>query len=701
MSATPVPKALPPLKPGMGRISAPDAVKRATQMLDRVPSVCQEIEERIASHAGPKRMVTVRAFLSLGIALGMRGEDILLTEMAGLARELGPGQRGDLGLRSLKSSYPSYRQLEYVSTLIAKAYDADVDHSHLVFDSDAGCVVHPSTGEIVVEAEFVDSETVKSLCACPLDCPVRLSIEKLTVRVLSAIGPAFGVPVATELAIDSYVVDSYYRPRAFGGIADTDPKYVSESDPKNRKIAEESATQASGNIDDDPDPSTATVSSVEGSGGERPRRRSATRAHHESLAKQVEDWVKVKPTEPRDPKSRKPKRIGPTAQGKFTRIDPQFPQISPKDGRLRPSPDAGAATGYRGGGRSRHSGFGTGRDVHALIDCGLLPDGTVKPPLLVAYSACPAGNDKGLAIRTAVDHAVHVKQPACRINADRGYSILSPDEIDIPLEQKGFQIVKDVHANQRKQKSPTHKALFLDGYFFSTGTPKDKVKLERLNPRDTRAVRASKRQKFDDRAAFAFQIHSETSTHIRFRGPSTFDAELDHNGNVIGYRKDRITARCPNNPLYPLMPTNLPTTTCPPGAKCYCSATFSVARKDLPSAFQRLIWGTTQWAATYFRRSLVETHNSQAQEKLHEGRRTYRIQAPKWDLFRMMFAIGLSLWNLHTWMCRLGVERHQTSDPAVTKAKIAPRLLPPESPPARRPRSVEPSSDPPQAGVLS
>lgn len=159
---------------------------------------------------------------------------------------------------------------------------------------------------------------------------------------------------------------------------------------------------------------------------------------------------------------------------------------------------------------------------------------------------------------------------------------------------------------------------------------------------------------------------------------------LDHNGSLVSYRKDRLTARCPNHTLFALMPSHLPRTHCPPGKKCYCGATFSIDRADLPNSFQPRLWGTTRWARDYFRRNLVGTHNLYAQTHAGESNTTYRVPAPKWELFRMMKAIGITMLNIHTWMCRLGVAHAHTHTPEIAKAAIAPHLEPPDPAPSQR-----------------
>lgn len=107
---------LPDLRPGDKRISDSSAVTRMSEMLLRHKPVVDEIQARIDRQSGPKCQVSVHAFLAIGWALGMTGKDMLMSDMAGLARSLGAGQHGALGLRRPGDAELTYRQFEHVAT---------------------------------------------------------------------------------------------------------------------------------------------------------------------------------------------------------------------------------------------------------------------------------------------------------------------------------------------------------------------------------------------------------------------------------------------------------------------------------------------------------------------------------------------------------------------------------------------------------
>ena len=160
--------------------------------------------------------------------------------------------------------------------------------------------------------------------------------------------------------------------------------------------------------------------------------------------------------------------------------------------------------------------------------------------------AVPAGSPRSQVFRRALDYAISNGQTPGPIQGDRGYTDLDLTEVEGPIHDAGFQLIKDLKKHQRNQTGPTRKALYRDGFFFTTGTPKSMLIIKGPSLNDTTAQRLAKYARFDERAAYAFQIHSETETTIRFRGPSTFDAVRDHNESLVSYRKDRLTARCPH-----------------------------------------------------------------------------------------------------------------------------------------------------------
>lgn len=243
--------------------------------------------------------------------------------------------------------------------------------------------------------------------------------------------------------------------------------FVPDHDLKNRAIAEaiSQSQPAPASLATQP-----TATPAKGRGENRRANRAVTQAHHQSAKAQVEAWT-TRPAPTRSPRSRKPLPIGPVAQGDFSRIDPNYPQISPTDHRMRPTVDAGAATGYRGAGRSRHSGFATGRDNHCLVDSGTLPHGIVKPPLLVAYACTPAGSPRSPVFRRAPDYAISNGQTRCPIQGDRNYTDLDLTEVEAPIHDAGFQLIKDLKNHQRNQTGPTRKALYRDGFFSPRAPP--------------------------------------------------------------------------------------------------------------------------------------------------------------------------------------------------------------------------------------
>lgn len=664
------------LKPGVSGLSLTACVRRCRKALARQPQLVAEIESRIAREFGPDSGVSVTALLCLGGGLAMKKQELLLTEICNATREIDRKEAELLGLIRANGKDITYRQVEGTATRISQAFYR-ASHNHAYIDEEAGAVVDPDTGEIIADLAFVNRAQAETICQCPANCPVPRSIALIGCELLAGMPASFGFPLPDTVALDSYGLDTHYRNRAYGGLADLNPDYVPDSDPEAKRIAQQVADR------------NAVPNR------NRRARREITPNHHKSAAAQVADWQRnAEPMPRRNRYDRRRPPLGPTAEGTFEKASPGWPQISPDDNRLRPTIDADAATGYRSRTQNHPSGFVTGRDIHTLTEAGLFPNGTPKPPLLYATTARPAGSPKVEPAIFMLATARAAGHPQGRCHLDMGYTGIETEPILAAADSVGYQLAHDLKTHQRGIIDIHPKALFLDGQFWARSLPTRLIKIDKWARGASQSARLAVHAKFDERVPYAFQVHSRTETHIRFRGPCTFEPKLDFNGNLISYRKDRLTVRCPNHRLFDLMPRHLPKTTCQPGTTCYCSATFTIAIAHLPNSYEPLMWGTSNWAKIYYRRAMVETGNSQAQYHYRESRHTYRVLAPKWDLMRLMFAIGLNLAIIHTFMIRLRVPCDLTDDPDHTKAALAPIMIPPPPEPAPDP---PPPPEPAQA----
>ncbi len=633
---------LPRVKPGTDGISAPSAVKRVTAFLDRCPKRMADLDALMESPLGAPRLLNARSFFAIAIALGLLNRPAHLTQMTKLANELGPGQRTALALRRKNRKPVSYRQFEHFLALLARAFSLPT-HNHLTLDTQSGLIVDPNTGEVICASVGVDEVTIAGVTECTTDCPASRNLEDLFNRIMGDAWEVFGLPMPDAVAVDSYVLETHFGAKSWGGKADIDPQYVPESDkPARARLRGFTAKKKSGT-------GTAAPS------------RNATAAQKASLKRQRAAWeAQDHPVTP----PHQPNPIGPTAAGNFTRSDPTFPQIGP-DGRLHHTIDPDAALGYRGAGRSRHSGFANGRDYHSVVATGFFPDGTPSTPMIIAFATCPAGSNKTEPTLTAFRRAGENGLPSgTTVTLDRAYTSGPRESFEGPLEAMGFRAVKSLVAYQREALLHTEHVVMVDGYYFTTGMPETMLALKAVERNDPIDTRAKKTKKFDIRSAYAFQIHAEDSERIRFRGPCTVaDPVRDRHGRLTSWRKGRLTVRCPNHPDFNSMPRHLPKTTCEPNTPCGCSSTFTVNKAALPSAYTPVLFQTTAWHEEFGPRALVETANATLLLHKGEGRHHYRVIGRKWDVMHGLWKVGALLHDIHMLMLRLEVPNRFTLDP--------------------------------------
>lgn len=646
MSRRPRFKATPRrFKPGTNGISAPSAVKRATILLDRRPSLVQEIDALIANEVGPHRTIGARAFFALAIALGMLGRRGHLTEITKLIGELGPGQRGDLGLRRKNRKPVTYCQVEGFLATVAGAF-LDLRDDHPVFDSDSGLVYDAETGEVVADARLIDNDAVACATACRATCPARRNLEEVMNRLIGEMWRALRLPMPDDIGMDSYVVGTHFGARSWGGYVDIDPDHVPESDKPARARLE---------------PEKKAKSGSNSRKRQRDRASGATAAQYRSALRQRAAW---ETPDPRPAKSRRPEPIGPTAVGDFGRIDEAFPQIGPT-GRIHHTIDPYSATGYRGAGRSRHSGFANGRDFHGVAATGTFPDGTPCPSLLLGYATCAAGGQKPEPTLDALRRARHNGIPVgTNLTLDRAYTSGQREAFEAQAEALGFRTIKSLTDSQRAMTVVSPHVVMIDGTYFTVGLPDDMMQLPAVGRKDNRQERDQKTLAFDKRLAFAFQVHHEDGMTIRFRGPCTVSEPVrDQFGRLTSWRKGRLTARCVNHPDFAQMPVALPKTTCTSGVPCGCSSTFTVPKADLPAAYMPVAFMATKWHTLYGPRSLTETQHSNAMLHNGEGRHHYRVTGPKWDVMHGLWKVGVLLSDIHHLLMRMGVAPQHTLDP--------------------------------------
>lgn len=148
--------------------------------------------------------------------------------------------------------------------------------------------------------------------------------------------------------------------------------------------------------------------------------------------------------------------------------------------------------------------------------------------------------------------------------------------------------------------------------------------------------KAAAQAQFDLRKAYAFTAMSKRDAdgYQRLKGPA-----------LAGH------VRCPNTPKSMRLPYDRPTTTCVKGDPCACGKTVTVSPDMYPRERQTHAWGTTDWAAAYYRRSAIESTNAEIKTHRMNLRRGFtRVfgTIKNTMLFAFAFA-GSNVMQLRTW----------------------------------------------------
>lgn len=276
--------------------------------------------------------------------------------------------------------------------------------------------------------------------------------------------------------------------------------------------------------------------------------------------------------------------------------EPGWPRTG-ADGRLQHTCDPDARDGYRAGKNKSRKGAFVGWDLHLAVDT---PDlgGDGCPPLIRAACLAPAGSDKASAGMSVIGALLARKPSVSTILADRGYTYLDADRWALPLHRHGLDQVLDLHTTQRGTRpGPLPGTLYLDGGLFLDALPKYLRDLPGYSLGMTGLEQTDLAAQYDQRIPYAF----------------TPMGKPDRERGTQRYRGPALTGRlrCPNNPKSMRLPAhNRPTTSCTPGQRCACGTTITLGPNDYFATRQRLIYGTTEWKASYGRRSAVESANA-------------------------------------------------------------------------------------------
>jgi hypothetical protein len=533
------------------------------------------------------------------------------------------------------------RQVEYLFGRLAAAFDIDdALHNHPFLLDDQ--VVNPDGEFLGLLADL--PTTLRDRVECHDDCPRGVSIQQVGNRLVALFRAYTGMPVSSQLAVDSSVVPTHFSTKSWGTHANIDPDWVPD------EAKDKVSTDLKGvGLRTESSPRAKRPSGTKSKGRDKWKSGASTLATiKQQIESALETWA---PPESSDPRSRRHTPAGPTVTGAFTTYSDDFPQLGP-DGRLVHTKDEGARNAYRGAGNNRPAGIVNGRDNHALVDGGRFPDGTPNPGMLVAYNAVPGGSDKRGAALGLLNTAVANGVEPSLVSMDRIYTALEASGFGHVLAADGWQLIKDLKQYQRTPQVWRPGVQYLDGFWFTAGMPAHLIPLPMPARGASSERRAECQTAFDARAAFAFRIHGYTSDGgYRLRGPAVPDRVIGsgRTRKVIGCR-----VRCENSPHYRILPRHLPKTTCVAGEDCACSSTFTVRPDQMPNSVEPLMWGTSRWATEYGRRNLSEAAFSVEQYSAGLDRHSIRVRAKKWDLAFMLVVLATWIRQFFSLILKLG-----------------------------------------------
>ena len=633
------------LPPEAARKSPAALFRFVMRFFEAYPTVVDEIASRVDFESGRPRQLTVRVVLAGAITSGIGG-DMHWTKATGTLVSLPLGVRNANGITwtNAKTGIPesiTYARVQTLLTNIARAYAAGaVAHNHLVHDEATGDVVDTETGLLFGSYDEYSSEQQASF-ECASSCPVTVTLEGLFNKLLADLWAYLKLPEPGVYALDSYPIQTHFAAKAHGGTANIDPRNMPED------VRDLADTRP------DVSPRKQSKANVSGKPQKSWRSKPTRSAQRRELASLRAEW-ESQPINPRNPRSRSIPATGPTAPGKdFMRIDATFPRIG-SDLRLQHTLDSGAGNTFRGAGSSRRSEIVNGRDKHALVASGLLPDGSAFPPLLRAFAARKGGENKPAAGLDCLDYAIGTGASLHTVSLDRGYTGVPADEMLLPSLRRGVALVRDLNGYHHEDSPWSDGVQLIDGFFFTNGTPDALRDIPALDYRAPKAQRAAAREKYDERKAFAFRAMGPANDgKQRYRGPAQGSVKYNAAGTPVGITG--YTAKCVNSPHFGLMADRTkPITKCKKGDVCGCSKTITVHAHNLPSSFEPLIFGTSEWNVAKGRRSLVESYNATDEYHYNVNRHSIQVHAERWDLAHGLLVIALLIVAVYHWIMRLG-----------------------------------------------
>lgn len=284
---------------------------------------------------------------------------------------------------------------------------------------------------------------------------------------------------------------------------------------------------------------------------------------------------------------------------KATSVSPtDFPGIGP-DNRLQHTLDRDARDGFRTGKQLQHRNIFHGYDLHIATDVVQLGDTERRPAFVRAINLTAAGSSKTTAGLDLVDYYDTHWAPVSTVISDRGYTHGVAGKWAAPLAERFIEQLLDIHPSDLGTKpGPVAGTIICDGATFTNALPPRLRELRRPSQSATSAERARRAKEFDGRQTYALVPYGPRHANgsRRYRGPAL-------TGRL----------RCPNTPSSMLGPATVPVSSCIKGEACGCGVTVTLGAETLKLR-QRWLYGTTKWAAAYFRRVAVESANANIRE---------------------------------------------------------------------------------------
>lgn len=230
--------------------------------------------------------------------------------------------------------------------------------------------------------------------------------------------------------------------------------------------------------------------------------------------------------------------------------------------------------------------------------------------------------------------------------ADRGYTQLKPENFHSPVRALGIKLVMDYKVTQLKHvvpyevptgrrnvknnTNPTQRVWRTAGGIFHQYMPANLLDNPAV-PWKSAAERAQIEEHYNERAAYAYRIHSEgPGDTVRLTCPACA-GRLRHLDPLVAAATDTL---------------HLPPLDAPAGTTSCCTQrVITTTPDDRTPHWQEIPYGTTAWARSYGRRALVENTNSVLRTGLARlSRGFFRVFGK--DKIELLLGLALGALNL-------------------------------------------------------